>query len=64
MLAVHVQVVVERPGHQYIKVAVGQVDAAAGHGQQGRHEQEQAGAQVLAQAGVHERILAVACLSL
>ncbi|OEC79652.1 hypothetical protein BCV60_00010 [Bacillus halotolerans] len=57
LLAVHVQVVAQRPGHQHVKVAVGQVDAAARQHQQARGYQQQ-GAQGFGQAGRHERILA------
>ncbi|MNP63393.1 hypothetical protein D3C76_1587800 [compost metagenome] len=40
LLAVHVQVVVERPRHQHVEVAISQVDAAAGQHQQGREHQQ------------------------
>jgi len=40
--AVHVQVVVQRPGNQDVQVAVGEVDAAAGtQQQQCRYRQQQ-----------------------
>ncbi|MCY1413943.1 hypothetical protein D9M71_293810 [compost metagenome] len=43
LLAVHVQVVAQRPRHQAVEVAIGQVDAAAGGQGQGEADGDKQG---------------------